>query len=153
MADIHTRRLTTADRELARTLFDLMNEVFEAEPGNLSDGYLDRLLARPDFWVFAGFIGDTLAGGITAHTLLMTRAEQSEVFIYDLAVRADLQRQGVGRALVIALCAAAAAEGVDNVFVPADNEDDHALAFYRSLAGDPAPVTIFTFDPGVTAAG
>jgi aminoglycoside 3-N-acetyltransferase I len=152
MADIQTRRLTPAHRDLARTLFDLMNEVFEAEPGNLSDAYLDRLLARPDFWAFAAFVGDTLAGGLTAHTLQMTRAEQTEVFIYDLAVRPDLQRQGVGRALVTALCTAAAAEGVDSVFVPADNEDDHALAFYRSLAGDPAPVTIFTFAPGVTAA-
>ena len=39
----------------------------------------------------------------------------------------------------------AAAAGVSVVFVSADNEDTHALDFYRAVGGTPAPVTIFTF--------
>jgi aminoglycoside 3-N-acetyltransferase I len=30
-------------------------------------------------------------------------------------------------------------------FVPADVEDDHAVAFYQALGGAAAPVTMFTF--------
>lgn len=62
---------------------------------------------------------------------------------YDLAVRGDRQRQGIGRRLIAALRAAAA--GVEVVFVPAAGDDVHALECYRALGGEPAPVTIFTF--------
>jgi aminoglycoside 3-N-acetyltransferase I len=75
----------------------------------------------------------------------MTRAEASELFIYDLAVRPEFQRQGVGRALIAALRVAGAAEGISEAFVPADNEDTHALDFYRAVGGDPAGVTMFSF--------
>ena len=72
-------------------------------------------------------------------------ASASAIFIYDIAVVPAHQRQGVGRALVEALREMPAADGIDVVFVPADNDDTHALDFYRALGGDPAPVTIFTF--------
>ena len=71
----------------------------------------------------AAFADDQLVGGVTAHAVPMTTAESSELFIYDIAVRADVQRQGIGRALMTALRAAATAEGIGDLFVPADNED------------------------------
>jgi aminoglycoside 3-N-acetyltransferase I len=73
----------------------------------------------------------------------MTRHERTELFIYDLAVRDDQQRRGIGRQLVEALVAEASEHGIDVVFVPADDEDTHALAFYESLGGRAAPVTMF----------
>ncbi|WP_052517876.1 GNAT family N-acetyltransferase [Archangium violaceum] len=139
------KRLKVGDRELAKALFALMAEVFE-EPGEeLGDGYIDRLLGREDFWAIAAFVDNDIVGGLTAHTLPMTRAEYSEIFIYDIAVRSDRQRQGIGRRLMEELRAQAAGMGIRELFVPADNEDVHALDFYRALGGEPAPVTIFTF--------
>lgn len=55
------------------------------------------------------------------------------------------QRKGVGRRLVEELRRLAAAAGVQVIFVPADNEDTHALDFYQALGGTAAPVTFFTF--------
>jgi aminoglycoside 3-N-acetyltransferase I len=142
---MHVKRLTLGDRDLARALFTLMADVFEEDGEALSDDYLDRLLGREDFWAIAAFIGDQIIGGVTAHTLPMTRTESSEIFIYDLAVRPDQQRKGVGRRLVAELRAKAAAMGISEVFVPADNDDVHALDFYRAIGGVASPVTIFTF--------
>jgi aminoglycoside 3-N-acetyltransferase I len=124
-----------------------MAAVFEedAEAPSLSDAYLERLLANPAFWALAAFEGKDIVGGITAHVLPMTRVEASELFVYDLAVREDYQRKGIGRRLMTTLHEAAQAEGIQIMFVPADNEDGHALDFYRAIGGDPAPVTIFTF--------
>jgi aminoglycoside 3-N-acetyltransferase I len=139
------KRLKAGDRELAKVLFPLMSEVFEEGSGKLSDGYIDRLLGREDFWAIAAFVGNDIVGGITAHTLPMTRAEYSEIFIYDIAVRREHQRKGIGRRLVEELRAQAAGMGITDLFVPADNEDAHALDFYRALGGEAAPVTIFTF--------
>ena len=145
-----TARLVAGDRARARELFTLMADVFEEERCPLADAYVDRLLAREDFWAIAAFDGDQIVGGLTAHTLVMTRAETSEVFIYDLAVRADHQRRGVGRRLINHLLDSAAALGIVEVFVPADDDDTHALDFYRAVGGAAAPVTIFTFtrEPG-----
>jgi aminoglycoside 3-N-acetyltransferase I len=142
---MRTQRLTAADRVIARRLFVLMADVFEEPGAPLGDAYLDRLLGREDFWAIAAFEGDDIIGGITAHTLPMTRSEASEIFIYDIAVRPQNQRQGVGRVLIASLREAAAANGIDDVFVPADDDDRHALDFYRALGGAAAPVTIFTF--------
>jgi aminoglycoside 3-N-acetyltransferase I len=126
-------------------MFALMAAVFEEESAYLSDDYLDRLLRRDDFWAIAAFMGDEIVGGVTAHTLPMTRTESAELFIYDLAVRGDRRRQGIGRRLIAALREAAAEAGIQVAFVPADDDDVHALEFYRALGGEPSPVTIFTF--------
>ena len=141
-----TRRLGTGERDLARRLFLMMADVF-GEPGErLSDDYLDRLLGRQDFWAIAACHGDEIIGGLTAHSLAMTKAERTELFIFDVAVRPEHQRRGVGRRLVTALQEMGAKVGIGLVFVAADNDDAHALDFYRALGGAPTPVTMFTFE-------
>lgn len=77
----------------------------------------------------------------------MTRSPSSEVLIHDLAVRHDYQRQGVASRLMLELRAGAALAGIHEVFVQADNEDVHALDFYRAQGATPSPVTFFTFTP------
>lgn len=145
MNQIHTIRLTAADVELARRLFELMARVFDEPVEPLSDAYLLQLLRRTGFWVFAVSSGDELIGGLTAHTLPMTRSESSEIMIYDIAVHPDRQREGVGRQLISTLRAAASAEGIEDIFVPADNNDAYALDFYRALGGESLSVTHFTW--------
>jgi aminoglycoside 3-N-acetyltransferase I len=145
MLEMRTRRLTSGEVERARHLFFLMADVFDEKREKLSDAYLEGLLNRQAFWALAAFAGDEIVGGITAHTLPMTRVESSEIFVYDIAVRKDWQRRGVGRLLMTGLCEAAAAMGIDEVFAAADNDDRHALDFYRALGGSPSPVTFFLF--------
>ena len=146
MSDYRVIRLGPDERERARQLFTLMAQVFEEPRDELPDAYLDGLLNRRDFWAAAALSGDSVVGGITAHTLPMTRSAKSELFVYDIAVHAAHQRQGVGRLLVEYLRGAAAAAGISEAFVAADDEDLHALDFYRALGGTPAKVTIFSFD-------
>jgi len=142
---VRTTRLLTANETQARQLFALMAHLFDEASGELSDAYVQRLLAREDFWALAAFSGDELVGGLTAHTLPMTRTESREVFVYDIAVRADHQRRGIGRRLMNDLRAQAAALGIHELFVAADDEDVHALDFYRALGAVGAPVTMFSF--------
>ena len=139
-------RLTSTDQNIAKTLFTMMANVFEEECEELSNAYVDGMLTREDFWAIAAFEGEKVVGGLTAFTLPLTRLEMLEIFIYDLAVHADFQRRGIGRQLVEKLRELAAAEGIDVVFVPAENEDRHALDFYRAIGGEESPVTFFTFE-------
>jgi aminoglycoside 3-N-acetyltransferase I len=142
------RRLHIGDRDVATSLFAMMGEVFGEAGEPLRDAYVELLLRREEFWVIAALVGDEVVGGLTAHALPMTRSESSEVFVYDVAVRDDWQRRGIGRQLMSALCEAAAGAGLGDVFVPADTSDVHALDFYRALGGESASVTMFTFPNG-----
>lgn len=124
-----------------------MAEAFEEKRDEVTGGYAERLLAREDTWVVVASSNEDVVGGLTAHVLPMTRAEETELFIYDLAVAPAHQRKGVGRSLIAFLRQAGRAAGHGAVFVPADDEDTHALEFYRAVGGVGAPVTIFTFEP------
>lgn len=144
--DFRVLRLSTADRDLARVTFRLMVEVFGEEPAEpLTDDYIDLLLEPESFWAMAAVSGTTPVGGLTAHTLTMTRSQSSELFIYDLAVHPNHRRKGVGAALVSKLRVEAMAAGIQNVFVPAEADDQDAVSFYEAQHGDSEAVTIFTF--------
>ena len=141
-------RLLPADRELASALFAMMATVFgEGERSALAPEYVERLLAREDLWVLAAvaIASNEPVGGLTAHVLPMTSSETSEVFIYDLAVREDHQRRGVGRLLIRHAQELAAAAEIADLFVPADVEDEHALEFYKALGGSASAVSLFGF--------
>ncbi len=140
-------RLGAGDDATATALFETMAAVFEEEDRPLGAAYLARLLVREETWILVATLGDAVIGGLTAHTLPMTRSETREIFIYDIAVRAEHQRRGVGRLLMSQLTRLAGDAGIHDLFVPADNEDTHALDFYRALGGAPLPVTFFTFSP------
>jgi aminoglycoside 3-N-acetyltransferase I len=145
MSGFTIRRLGAGDEAAARGVFRLFAEVFEDEYRELSDRYLARLLGREDFRVLAAMEGDRVVGGITGHVLPMTRGEESELFLYDLAVAEEARRRGIGRALVRTMVEGAAAEGIGTAFVPAENEDTHALEFYRAIGGREEAVTLFLF--------
>ncbi|MHA7238567.1 GNAT family N-acetyltransferase [Arthrobacter sp. TMS1-12-1] len=145
MNELEVRRLAQADVAAAKVMFEMMARVFEEDYEPLGEDYVGDLLGREDFWVFAALVGSDIVAGLTAHRLPMTRSQSSELFIYDLAVRQDHRRKGIASRLVLELRASAAVEGIREIFVPADNEDGHALEFYRAIGATGSPVTIFTF--------
>lgn len=139
------QRLAPGDEVRAYEMFATMAAVFEENCDEFSHAHVHHLLKRQDFWALAAVEDGSVIGGITAYALPMVRTTASELFIYDVAVRVDRQRRGVGRALMNQVLTMAAAAGIKVSFVPADNEDTHALDFYRALGGEPSPVTFFTF--------
>lgn len=100
-----------------------------------SDVYLGKFLSNKDNIVLVADIGGKTVGGLVAYTLTKFERERKEVFIYDLAVAPDHQRQGIGRKLIEELRIIAKAKGAYVVFVQADEGDD-AIKFYESLGPD-----------------
>src|SRR4051812_8668432 len=126
---LRVQRLEANDLDLARATFACMAEVFEEDHTRLSDDYLTRLLERPEFWALAVLVDESVVGGLTAHTLQMTTTERAEVFLYDIAIDPQQQRNGHGRRLVDDLLRRMREQGIDTMFVPADDDDTHALDF------------------------
>lgn len=137
-----TTRLTTiqlnhSDTELAHRLLDVFSQAFEdpdtydrARPG---PAYLQRLLGSETFIALAAVQGDEVVGGLAAYELHKIEQARSEVYIYDLAVRASHRRIGVATALIRHLQALARQRGAWVVYVQADYGDDPAVALYTKL--------------------
>jgi len=67
----------------------------------------------------------------------------TELYIDDLGVTPDLQRQGIATKLTTAIFAEARQLGCREVWVATEPDNDLALAFYRSLGLSARTTTVF----------
>ena len=144
---IETRRLHETDLSLFKSLIDLFNIVFEEERSNIgNDAHLSGLLGDPHFIAMVALAEKEVAGGLTAYELPMYYADHSEVFVYDLAVKPEYQRMGIGKQLIRSLKAECRRNGVEEFFVLAHEEDEHAIEFYHSTGGKSERVVNFLYE-------
>lgn len=144
------RRLGGNDLPALRAMNALFAEVFDA-PDQYSarppdDAYVMALLARPEVILLVAEQAGRIVGALAAYELVKFEQARSELYIYDLAVAAEVRRQGVATALIEATRAIARACGAWTVFVQADvlPEDEPARALYRKLADE--EITALHFD-------
>lgn len=132
------RQLQRGDEAAFAELVRLFNDAFD-EPADRrpNEANIGKLLADERFVCFTADIGGKLVGGITAYELAMYDREGSALYLYDLAVDSGCRRQGIGSGLVKALIGYCDARGIRELFVQADADDRHAVAFYASLGGEP----------------
>ena len=127
-------------------LIGVFEDVFEMKNFAVPDAeYLLQLLKKDNFHVFVALYDNNVVGGLTAYTLSAYYSESSTVYIYDLAVKTEFQRQGIGKMLILNINNYCKSIGVKEVFVQADLEDDYAIDFYKSTGGLPENVIHFTY--------
>ena len=144
---IEIKRLNESDLPFFKSLIDLFNLVFEENRSNIgSDAALTGLLGKPHFIAMAALVEQKVVGGLTAYELPMYYADHSEVFVYDLAVKPEYQRMGVGKELIRSLQAECSRRGVREFFVLAHEEDEHAIKFYHSTGGKSERVVNFLYE-------
>ena len=132
------RSLTGGDAALFRRLLDLFGDAFEApetyRARQPDDDYIERLLAKDHFIALAAFDAeDRLTGALTAYELQKFEQARSEIYIYDLAVRAENRRQGVATCMIRHLQELAAERRAWMIIVRADPVDEPAVALYSKL--------------------
>lgn len=144
---MHIFRLSKDNLVELRALLCLFVEVFEEEHGEKppSDAYLLDRLADPHTIILVHTESDgVVVGGLVAYVLQRFQEEQSEIYLYDLAVHPDFRRRGIARALIMHLQGIAAVYSAPRIFVQAHNEDQAALALYREFSsGENSEVTHF----------
>ena len=114
-------------------LVRLFEDVFEMDSFKLPTiSHLKKLLKKQDFGVFIAVHVDELVGGLTTYELVQYYSERSLVYIFDLAVKPTMQRRGIGKQLVDQTIAYYRANGFEEVFVQANQDEPHAMDFYRS---------------------
>ncbi len=126
------RKLTNEDISPFTELIQVFEGVFEMENFVLpSKEHLLKLLSTPGFMVFVAMENTSVLGGLTVYTLPQYYSEKPQAYLYDLAIRTDYQRKGIGKQLIAGLNSYCLHNGYQEVFVQADKTDDYALDFYR----------------------
>jgi len=141
------RRLNRKDSSIAQQLFLVLQEVFAIKSSSIaSNEQVNTLLKNASFICFAAIYKDEVVGGLTAYELSMYHSAYSELFIYDIAVKPEFQRMGLGKKLIIAAKDYCKENKIAQLFVDASENDNHALDFYRTMNMREEKVIQFTFD-------
>ncbi len=93
-------RIQENDTERFIEFVELLNEVFEEPNKVASEMQLKKLLSRCDFHAVIAIKEDKIIGGLTAYELERYYTDKSELYIYDVAVKTELQNQGIGKELL-----------------------------------------------------
>lgn len=146
MRNIEIRKIGIADLALFQELISVFEAVFEMQNFQMPDDqHLQHLLNKEEFHVFVAMAKDQVVGGLTAYSLQQYYSTMPLVYIYDLAVRTDFQRQGIGTKLIAATTDYCKSIGAEEVFVQADEVDDYALDFYHSTGATAEKVVHFSY--------
>src|SRR5258706_10149624 len=118
--------LTKEDLSTFVSLINLFNLVFEEEnPAIGSEANSQQLLDDDRFIVLVALADNEVVGGLTAYELQKYYSDTSEIFIYDLAVKPEYQRMGIGKGLIQSLKEYCLKHGIKEFFVMAHEEDKH----------------------------
>lgn len=146
MINAEIKKLTSANLAEFNEVIRLFEDVFEMKDFKIPEqNHLQALLEKDDFYVFAAFFGNRIVGALTAYTLIQYYSVRPLVYIYDLAVKTEFQRQGIGKNLIAAITNYCRETGIEEVFVQADRIDDHAVKFYHSTGATAEDVIHFYY--------
>lgn len=146
MAKMTSRRLGNKDLNRLTALIKLYADVFEMDNfESTGPDYLNYLLKKDEIIFYTAEQGNDVVGGLTAYILPSVYSNKSEVYIYDLAIARNYQRQGIGTSLIENLKIYCKTINVHEIFVQADVVDNNALDFYRKIGGIEEDVRHFDF--------
>lgn len=144
--NIQIQKLTHTDIDKFIDLIRVFEEVFEMTNFTIpAETYLMQLLAKEDFFVFVAVLDNNVVGGLTAYTLQQYYSVSPIVFIYDIAIKTEVQRQGIGKRLISKVTNYFRDHGYEEMFVLADEIDEHAIEFYRSTGATEGRVVNFNY--------
>jgi ribosomal protein S18 acetylase RimI-like enzyme len=135
---VEVRRLAVGDEEIVRrlSLEDARFEEADAEPRARLPHTVEsaRVFLSVETNVqLAAFDGKKPVGQLLAYELIRRHGDGRMMFIYEIGVREDYRREGVGRSLFEALQAICRERGIARSFVITNERNRTAMAFYRAV--------------------
>lgn len=145
--ELKIEKLKSTDIDKFIVLIKVFEDVFEKENFVMpNQNHLQKLLNKEDFFVFVALVENQVVAGLTAYTLQQYYSVYPLAYIYDLAVKTNLQRQGIGKSLIKSLTEYCKEKEYECVYVQAHKEDEHALDFYRSTGATEEQVVHFDYE-------
>lgn len=145
--NLEYHKLTETDIAGLIELIKLYEDIFEEAFSMPSREYLQNLLKKEHVIFYTARAGNDVVGGLTAYVLPSVYFPASEVYIYDLAVKREHQRKGIGRQLIHELRTYCKRLGYREIFVQAHMEDQHALDFYQATGAEAESIMHYVYHP------
>ncbi len=131
--EIEIKKLSPQDVNDLSELIKIFEIVFEMSDFKIpSNGHLQFLLNKPDFFVLVAKYNNKIVGGLTVYILHRYYSEKPSAYIYDVGVLPDNQRNGIGKKLIDYLNDYCKENGFEEVYVEAETDDTQAVNFYRT---------------------
>ena len=125
------KKLDATDFEDFDALIQIFYLVFEHEGPVPNKKYLIKLLTNPNFIVFVVKINGQVVGGLTVFVLFLYYQLNPSAYLYDVGIRPEFQRQGLGKKLIAEVCKYCKENNFNDAFVQAEITDEEAISFYR----------------------
>ena len=95
------KKLTRTDILILTELVKTYADVFETANFSIPNReYLQTLLDKDNIIFCVALLGNLVIGGLTAYILPSVYYPSSQIYIYDLAVKKNMQRQGIGQRII-----------------------------------------------------
>lgn len=124
------RRLTETDLPLALA----MNRDFRS--GIAQEEALHVFLADPECWLFAAVKDGRIIGFAYGYALQRLNTDKKMLYIHEVGIMEEYQRQGIGTLLMDRLKADCKAENFCKIFLICDQKNTGANALYRKTGGE-----------------
>jgi ribosomal protein S18 acetylase RimI-like enzyme len=138
--EIAIRRLAPGDEAVVQRL-TADNDRFEV-PGTPPRGLpvpdeetAARFLADDTNHLLVAFDGAEPVGSLLAYRLLRRHGDEPKMHLYEIGVREDYRRRGIGRRLIEAFGELCRERGARRAFVLTDEANESAMAFYAASGG------------------
>ena len=103
--------------------------------------WTEKFLRQPNHHLCIAYIDDEAVGFVSG--VEITHPDKgTEMLMYELGVDDQYRRRGIGRSLVVALRDLARTRGCSGVWVAVDDDNEPAIAMYRSLGPDEEARTV-----------
>ncbi len=144
--DIEIKKLTKQDLDNFIELINIFKNIFEMKNFKMPDEtYLQQLLEKDDFFVFVALVDNKVVDGMTSYIMKQYYSKSPLVYIFDLAVKTEHQRQGIGKMLIKANNSYSKTIDAEAVMVQADEVDGYAIDFYQSTGATGQKVIHFDY--------
>ena len=121
-------------------------EVFEQDAPLLDEDQIKRIRDNRGFIAIGATVGFELVGGLTAHLVTNYYQGGLDLFIYDIAIKTEHQRKGVGIELLNFTKKFCRNHGVNEMYVAAEADDENALSYYRKTDGKEIAARFFVYE-------
>lgn len=155
MCDVVVRELRAGDEETLRILaVEAADFGDEDVAGGLTPPTkkaASALLTDPAACLWGAFANGEVIGFVLAYVLRRRHGPEKQLFLYEIGVRRKWRRRGVGRKLMRHLEDDCRAAGITAGFLPVDERNVRAIAFYESVGwqrlAEPNVLFRFPADP------
>ncbi len=142
MKNLFIKNLKTVNE--LKDLISVFSLAFESDY-SVSHEYLERIFENNTIIFLGAFLEQKIVGGLVAFEMTPIHGNK-ELYIYDIAVHPEYQKQGIGTRLIESLKAEAKLRGISTIFVEAESNDVDAVSFYRRIGGEEISVSHFNFN-------